>query len=130
MKETFVKDFKVISNNNSTNFEREVKEFLSTHQAEKNLISSYAPTSHGFVAFFEWETVKLEPENIKDEFILRGEKYTCSNCPMWGGNTPQEPNEPRRAFTCTREVYPSRRGCETACLWLYQEIAKGEIKPI
>jgi len=127
MRNETVKDFKVISNSNLSNFEKEVKTFINTHKDALNMQVNSNTTVDGHFAHIYWEEVRPVPEDIKDEYILRGERYRCENCPHYGANAS---DNPRHAFSCTRKVYSAtRRGCEEACLYFYQQLAKGELNP-
>lgn len=120
MKKEDVKKFKVISHFDSNRFEDEVKELLLEHP-DANISFGSIGERHNAYAIWR-ETIKVA-ENIRDEFVLRGEKHHCGECPFYGGNT----DEPKNAFSCMREVYAKRRRCDEACMWLYQELAKGGI---
>ena len=125
MKEKTIKDFKVISNSNLSNFEKEVKSFLNEHQDAISLQTNSTSTSKGHYCHIFWEEKKLVPEDIRDEYILRGEKYCCGNCPLWGGNVDNGRPE------CLRQVrMKDTRLCSGACLWFYQQIANGEFRPV
>ena len=123
MKEETIKDFKVISNSNSTIFEEEVKEFLIKHP---NVISSTSGvTESGSWCHIWYESKNLVAEDIRDEYVLRGEEYYCGNCPMWGGNINNG------SPMCSSKVrYKDTRFCSKACLHFYQRLAEGEIRPV
>ena len=128
MKSEIVKDFIIISNANLTQFQNEVKAFLESHKNATTLnVLSSTTNSNGSNAHIYWEEVIEIPENIKDEFILRGEVYTCSNCPWYGANGS---DNPRQAFECLHKVDFGRKRTNTpACLFFYQKLASGEVRP-
>lgn len=126
MKEETIKEFKVIANTNLTDFEREVKSFLESHRNAISLQLNSTTIESGHFAHIQWDEKRLIPENIKDEYLLRGEKYHCKNCPHWGANGSENPRE---AFDCLKRVKDRARGCEEACLYFYKELAKGDIRP-
>ena len=125
MRNETVKDYKVISNSNLSYFEEEVKSFLEAHKDAISIQVNSSSTLEGHFAHIYWEERKLVAEDIRDEFILRDEKYRCENCPHYGGNS----DNPRHAFSCLRKVFHRRRGCDEACLFFYQELAKGDLRP-
>ena len=76
----------------------------------------------GFCAAIEYTTEATIFENIKEEYEARGEVYYCDECPFLEPVTDHR----RRTRDC-KCGHPTARG--TACLYFYQELAKGEIDP-
>lgn len=74
----------------------------------------------GFTACIEYTTEEKFFENVKEEFEARGDVYYCDECPFI-----EEPEDRRRRTTCATGS-PNRYG--KACLYLYEKIAKGEVK--
>lgn len=127
MKTKGIKKVKVLSSSNSTTFENCVNDFLNDLENPKELQVSFTSTGKSHVAYVMWEAEELIPEDIRDEYILRGEKHTCGECPHWGGNKKQD-GEGMRNTGCDLHITDgSIRGCAPACLWLYKELAKGGI---
>ena len=128
MKQETVKDFIVISNSNLSQFQNDVKQFLHDHKTATRIdVLSSTTSAGGSNAHIYWEEVVQIPENIKDEFILRGETYTCGQCPFYGVNGS---DDPRKAFDCLHSVTMGRkRSINNACLYFYQKLASGEVRP-
>ena len=117
MKEKTIKDFKVITNSNSTNFEKEVKDFLSNNADLVITEFNSGATNKGSWCHICYEKNILIAENIKDEYVLRGEVFHCGNCPLWDNG-------------CLIQVRSNARFCNDACLHFYQRLAEGEFRPV
>lgn len=65
-------------------------------------------------------------ENVKDEFELRGETYTCCECPHF------EKSDDKRVKNhgCRYSKYGAVRECEPACEIFYRELINGMIKGV
>lgn len=64
-----------------------------------------------------------EPEDIRDEYELRGETYTCGECPF---KEPVTDGRCHHRWKCRRMP----RGTDDeqrACLWFYQELEEGRV---
>ena len=124
MRKEIIKDFKLISNSNSTKFEEEVKAFIQKH---KFTDIQFNTTESGHYAYILFDREEVISEDIRDEYILDGYDFRCGNCPYWGEHAL---DDPRKAMTCTKYVTKNPRFCSRACLFFYQKYAKGEILPI
>ena len=121
------KDYELISNSNSTLFKEEVKRFLEAHQNALEITTTYCTTNKGHFAHIDFSYLKDIAENVKDDYILRGERYYCCNCPFWGSNATDDVD---KAMSCTIQVRnKDTRYCSDACLRFYQLLADGEITP-
>ena len=77
------------------------------------------------VHFIYDEETKIA-ETVKDEYELRGETYTCSECPYF------EKSEDRRVkyHGCRYAKYGSVQAGESACEIFYRELMNGNIKGV
>lgn len=98
-------------------FDRQIEEIIQ----EPHLLS-YRLTYRGddFTACIEYQTEETIFENIRDEYIARGEIYYCEDCPFI------DPVTDRRYHyrTCKCGTTKSKGA---ACLYFYEQLAKGEI---
>lgn len=79
--------------------------------------------SNGHSAFLVYDEVVEEPENIRDEYALRGETYSCGDCPF---KYPITDGRSRHRWACER----SKSGTDEdipACNWFYEQLDKGEV---
>lgn len=77
----------------------------------------------GFSMVVKWESVTKRPENIQEEYELRGEVYYCCDCPYL------ERVDDRRVKKLSCMLSPFTRLDSRACLKFYQDLAKGVIEP-
>lgn len=64
-----------------------------------------------------------EPEDIRDEYILRGETYNCGDCPF---AYPVTDGRSRHRLACPR----AKGGTDAdvpACRWFYEQLEQGEV---
>ena len=114
----------IITSNSLTEFKDKVNNFL-----ECNTVRSvdYAKASAEVTAFISYEKVFNVPEDIRDDYHLRGDFYFCEDCPYWGSNYKEGPEA---AYLCHKKITPKTiRGCNPACLWFYERLARGDIRP-
>ncbi|MBR4744010.1 MAG: hypothetical protein IK082_07460 [Oscillospiraceae bacterium] len=78
---------------------------------------------NGNSAFLVYEEHLEEPEDLRDEYELRGEAYTCEACPF---RTPITDGRARHRWTCSERRGGTDIDCP-ACLHFYEELEKGEI---
>ena len=121
MKKKHVRGYKRISHSDYILFDEEIKSVLDTSSNKRNLQIHFGTIGDTCHAFITWDEEIEVPENIRDEFVLEGKTIRCGQCPHYGGNT----DNPENAFKCLRQVHTSRRRIDEACLWFYQEVAKG-----
>lgn len=73
-------------------------------------------------AYISYEKRVVIPEDIRDEFILKGKRYVCGECPYF------QPSEDRRIkYTACRKGERRTYYTRDACLALYKEIERGEV---
>jgi len=76
-----------------------------------------------YSALLFYEERVEEPEDIRDEYELRGEIYTCGECPF---KVPVTDGRCHHRWKCRRMP----RGTDDeqrACLWFYQELEEGRV---
>ena len=78
---------------------------------------------NGNSAFLLYYEDALIPEDLADQYELRGEIYTCADCPH---KTPVTDGRKRFRYTCDRK-YPGTNPEDRACRWLYTELEQGKI---
>lgn len=75
----------------------------------------------GHIAYVKWIEIVVEPEDVRDEFILKGTEYVCGECPFF------ELQKDRRIkySVCNQgqKVWYEHK----ACLHLYELIKKGDV---
>ena len=121
MKKDSIKELEIISNTNITAFKEDVKNFLNTH---KDYTIDFRTTAHTHYAYIVYVTEIDVPEDVKDEYVLKGENYYCCNCPHWTYYTDE-----RQVPSCGLRVKARANYRGEACLLFYQEMANGEIRP-
>ena len=78
---------------------------------------------NGNSAFLVYEEHLEEPENLREEYELRGEAYTCEACPY---RTPITDGRARHRWRCSER--PGGTHIDgPACLKFYEDLEKGEI---
>ena len=81
------------------------------------------PTHRGtHCAYIEYEQNVKVPEDIRDEYALRGISYICGDCPYF------RPAEDRRVKHAECEKGQRTTYTTTACVGLYEAIERGEIE--
>ena len=79
--------------------------------------------SNGNSAFLVYEEHIEIPETLRDEYELRGEGYTCGDCPF---KVPVTDGRARHRWTCKR--MPQGTDVDIrACNWFYTMLEKGEV---
>ncbi len=73
----------------------------------------------GFCAYITHETTTRVPENIEDEYELKGIRFTCGECPNW-----IQPIDGRVKYSHCDVIGCNRKSSDSACEWLYREDAK------
>lgn len=78
---------------------------------------------NGHSAFLVYEERIEEPEDIRDEYELRGDGYTCGDCPF---KEPITDGRCHHRWKCRRML----RGTDDdirACVWFYQQLEEGKV---
>ncbi len=65
----------------------------------------------------------LIPEDLADEYELRGEIYTCADCPY---KEPVTDGRKKYRYTCERK-FPGTNPGDRACRWFYAELENGRV---
>lgn len=118
MRTVTTKKLKCISEATANSFEDKVNAVLSSVNDPEIKIDGNRP----FTAYIFYEEEKVIPETVKDEFELRGELYTCNDCPYYEPST-----DGRIKYTACR-YSTFRVGANTsACELFYKRLAKGEL---
>ena len=78
---------------------------------------------NGHSAFLVYTEHIEEPENAKDEFELRGETYTCGECPF---NWPVVDGRSHHRIACKRCPGGTDEDIP-ACNWFYEKLKEGEV---
>lgn len=120
MKEYRKTKIKTISERDPEAFDDRVNEFTDTHDV---LEMRFNDAAGGFCVTLTYMETTLKPENIRDEYELRGEVYTCGECPYY-----ERPTDKRVKYGgCHLKHRTDPDGM--ACLWFYKRLALGEITP-
>lgn len=78
---------------------------------------------HGYSAFLYYEEHIDIPEDIRDEYELRGECYTCGDCPF---KEPITDGRSRHRWRCKRMPQGTDMD-QRACKWFYVQLDEGEV---
>lgn len=78
-----------------------------------------------FVAYIIYEETTQIPEDIRDEYILRGEVFTCADCPYLNDTGDKRV----KYFDCEHSESEITRKTNIACNWFFTKLAHGEISP-
>lgn len=114
----------VISDSSLTEFQSKVNSFCKGREI---VARNYSKDNGEYTAFIDHVEKNKIPEDIRDEYEIAGEVYRCKNCPKWGSNYT---DDTKGAFLCHAKVTKKTvRGCEPACLFFYEKLARGEIRP-
>lgn len=79
-------------------------------------------TAEGFMAVIEYTVTEYEPEDIMDEFDLRGITYRCCDCPQ----LKKSPDKRVKWHECMLGMKELTKESSMACEWYYEQIAKAE----
>lgn len=78
---------------------------------------------NGHSAFLVYTEVVEEPEDLRDEYTLRGETYVCGECPF---KEPVTDGRSHHRWRCKRMP----RGTDyeqRACNWFYTQLEEGKV---
>ena len=78
---------------------------------------------NGNSAFLVYEEHVVEPENLAEEYELRGEGYTCESCPH---KVPITDGRARNNWRCEERKRGTDIDCP-ACVRFYEELERGEL---
>jgi len=82
------------------------------------------PPTMKLTAYILYEEEVTVPEDIRDEYSLRGERYTCEQCPYF-----ERTNDLRRKWHyCVYEQSKTRTD-QPACRAFYEQLEDGTIEP-
>lgn len=114
--------FAVIDSTDSERFSVQVNEMLEK-LAGKTYTFNLKMNTEGHCAYFTWAEVETIFENIRDEYVARGEEYICGECPYF-----IPPADDGRKFrgSCRYKRTVDRRA--PACVTFYEQLATGEIE--
>ena len=77
----------------------------------------------GYSAILVFEEYTEIPENLAEEYELRGDAYFCESCPY---KTPITDGRSRHRWRCNRRPAGTDIDCP-ACVFFYQQLEKGEV---
>ena len=78
---------------------------------------------NGNSAFLVYEEHVEEPENLAEEYELRGDEYYCESCPF---KEPITDGRARHRWRCKRRPAGTDIDCK-ACVFFYEQLEKGEV---
>jgi len=118
MRESYKKKIKTIVERDPAAFDEAVNGFTDAHDVVEMRFHDYAGAFCVVITYMETKRV---PQNIRDEYELRGEYYTCGECPYY-----EKPTDRRmRHGSCKLANRVDPDG--PACLHFYRELSLGEI---
>lgn len=125
MKYELLNQYEVVEAMDGSEFKAELNRIMRELSGQK-------PTCKIEIAGATWralvsytEEVKI-PENLEDEYRLRGQALTCGDCPHFQ----IEPgNKNRRWAECDADgTWKKRKADSWACEWLYEKIERKEVE--
>lgn len=128
MRESTIKQIRVISCHDPTEFQREFNE------AQKELAAKHPEVefnmSLGHCAYMIYNETVSTPETAEDEFYQMGISYKCRNCPKFNWPLTQNGsiNHIKKEGDCFLKSYTRRDS--PACEYLYKNVLTGDIKAI
>ena len=103
-------------------FDKELSHVLSKAGRSVQIMHNMNRTAH--CAYVMWEEVENVPENIRDEYELKGVSFRCADCPFY-----ERPADRRlRDGSCKLKARTDPNGA--ACLHFYKLYALGELEPV
>ena len=89
-----------------------------------------AVTFEGLIARISYEEETVTPEDLTDEYRLKGVSLTCQDCPFFSPmlNRNGTPNRTAKRGDCPFAEYGMTRRDSSACDRLFQMINNGEVK--
>lgn len=83
-----------------------------------------------FTAYIVYEESWSEPESVREEYSLRGERYICVECPYFKKETDENGREDRRRkWHFCRYFEKPTKASTPACESFYEKLAVGEFTP-
>lgn len=109
--------------------EATAKEFEKVLNERLESLAKFRPEitynmSQGHCAYINYEETLKIPEDIRDEYHLKGIHYTCKDCPLFE----KKDSNKRRVWGFCPDEDMTRSDSE-ACLKFYRLLDKGDIKP-
>lgn len=94
-----------------------------------NRYSQYDPKvvwnlGNGCSAFLVFEEIERFPEDIREEYEMRGDYYTCGDCPYKEAVTDGRSHYPYKCHRMPRGTEDRQR----ACIFFYEMLEKGAMK--
>lgn len=114
------KKIKVVESHSGAEFERLYNEAMA-ELAGKNP-QEIIKLGEGHCAYICYTESEEEPENIRDEYSLRGVSYVCGECPYFNSV-----DDKRVKHGICNMAGRKVRSDSYACLFLYQQIASGVV---
>lgn len=121
MKTSTYKQIKVITANSGQDFEQQFNDTMKEHAKESPEVVFQKP----FIAYITWTASRDVPENVTDEFHLKGIRYKCSECPyLEVGN-----DKRRKTWPCRYAEYGESCFDTECCELFYKRLMQGSITP-
>lgn len=125
MKYQYFPQVKVVSATTGEEFERRMNEALADLAGRGRKFEVTFNLNQGHCAYVQYDECREVPETVAEEYRLRGEIYSCINCPNYKPSMDGRTKYSRCDYMSER-TYGTREACE----WFYKKVAKGEISPI
>lgn len=97
---------------------------LTGEGAEIDTPRPYRTTDGFFCAVITYRDVVTVYANVKEEYLDKGERYYCTDCPLYRTNSDGR----RRGGQCARKSHIDPGA--TACVRFYEDLATGEVEPV
>lgn len=97
---------------------------LADSGAEIDTPRPYRTTDGYFCAIITYREVVTKYDNIKEEYLDRGLRYYCTDCPLYRTHSDGR----RRGGQCSRKSHIDPGA--TACVRFYEDLATGEVEPV
>ena len=125
MLEKYKKEFRIITAESAQEFQDRMNALMD-ELAKDRAVSNVEFTFNlaaGHCAYFNFDRYVRIPENIQDEFELRGLRYYCMDCPVYEPSTDRRVKW-TRCLKADRRITPDSCACDE----FYAAMAKFQTK--
>lgn len=113
MKSIKTSRIKAITALTAEDFETRMNDALEEIASLHSSYSIHFNMSMGHVAYIEYHFTTDIPENLEDEYRLRGERYFCRNCPYFTPSFDGRTQHGKCDYGVSRRPAPDHGACET-----------------
>lgn len=125
MKISYFPRIRVVTASGGDEFEKKLNATLEDLARRGKKVEITFNLTVGHCAYVKFDEIHKTPETIADEYELRGERYTCRECPHYVPSMDGRTKYSRCTIMDERTTAKS-----DACEWFYKRLAKGELRPV